>query len=72
MKAQTARALISLAGFVAAAAVFMAFKLSWLSVAACVVLVVGSGFLAEWAFRHLADIETKKRDLEDRLRNTLG
>ena len=72
MKAQGARTLISLLGLAAAMVVFMVFEVGWLSLVACVTLVVGSGLIAEWAFRRLANAETKRRDLEDRLRNTLG
>ena len=43
----------------------------WVPFAACV-LAVAAGFLAaEIAFRRLADQETRRRDLEERARDSL-
>jgi len=71
VKAQLARSAIALAGMAAALVVFMLWGDDWVPFAACV-LAVAAGFLAaEIAFRRLADQETRRRDLEERARDSL-
>jgi hypothetical protein len=72
MRAYFVRTAISLIGIVGALALFMIDGPAWLRVVAGVVLLVGTGVVATRAFRRLADPETRRRDLEDRVRNTLG
>jgi len=55
----------------AALAIFMLWGDDWVPFAFCVV-VVAAGFLAaEIVFRRLADAETRRRDLEERARDSL-
>jgi glutathione S-transferase len=71
VKAQLARSGIALAGMAAALVIFMLWGDDWVPFALCVV-VVAAGFLAaEIAFRRLANAETRRRDLEERTRDSL-
>ena len=67
MKAQLARFVISLIAMLIALITFIEMDVGWLS-AGLIALI--SGFsLSEAVFRRLADQETIRRDLEERVRN---
>jgi hypothetical protein len=69
MKAQMARFVISLVAMAIAAVVFMVARNGWVSMLVPG-LIVAIGFLiAHLAFRRLADPETIRSDLEERVRN---
>ena len=69
MKAQLARFVISLIAMLIALITFIEMDVGWLS-AGLIVIALTSGFsLSEAAFRRLADQETIRRDLEERVRN---
>ena len=69
MKAHWARFVISLIAMLIALIIFMEMDVGWLS-AGLIVIALTSGFsLSEAAFRRLADQETIRRDLEERVRN---
>ena len=66
MKAQLARFVISLIAMLIARTIFIEMDASWIPAA----LFVISGFsLSEAVFGRLADQETIRRDLEERVRN---
>jgi hypothetical protein len=69
MKAQLARFVISLIAMLIALITFIEMDVGWLS-AGLIVIALTSGFsLSEAAFRRMADQETIRRDLEERVRN---
>jgi hypothetical protein len=69
MKAQLARFVIALIAMLIALITFIEMDVGWLS-AGLIVIALTSGFsLSEAAFRRLADRETIRRDLEERVRN---
>jgi uncharacterized membrane protein len=69
MQAQLARFVISLVAMLIALVIFLKMDAGWLS-AVLIVLSLISGFgLSEMVFRRLADHETIRRDLEERVRN---
>ena len=72
MKAQILRMLISAVGLVAALVLFMLPGPAWIRVLLGIAFIVAAGLVAGRHFKRLADPETRRRDLEDRLRNTLG
>ena len=72
MKAQIVRTLISAAGLLAALVLFMIPGPTWIRIVLGIAFIVGAAVVAARAFRRLADPETRRRDLEDRLRNNLG
>ena len=72
MKAHLARTAISLFGVVGALVLLMIDGPVWIRLILGSVLIIGTGVVAARAFRRLADPETRRRDLEDRVRNTLG
>jgi len=66
MAAQLARFVISLIAMLVALVIFIEMDAGWIAAA----LIVISGFsLSEAVFRRLADQETIRRDLEERVRN---
>jgi hypothetical protein len=66
MKAQLARFVISLIAMLIGLVTFVEMDAGWIPAA----LIVISGFsLSEAVFRRLADQETIRRDLEERVRN---
>ena len=66
MKAQLARFVISLIAMLIALIIFIEMDAGWIPAA----LIVISGFsLSEAVFGRLADQETIRRDLEERVRN---
>ncbi len=66
MTAQLARFVISLIAMLVALVIFIEMDAGWIAAA----LIVISGFsLSEAVFRRLADQETIRRDLEERVRN---
>ena len=66
MKAQLARFVISLTAMLIGLVTFVEMDAGWIAAA----LIVISGFsLSEAVFRRLADQETIRRDLEERVRN---
>jgi len=66
MTAQPARFVISLIAMLIALIIFIEMDAGWIPAA----LIVISGFsLSEAVFRRLADQETIRRDLEERVRN---
>ena len=66
MAAQLARFVISLIAMLVALVIFIEMDAGWIAAA----LIVISGFsLGEAVFRRLADQETIRRDLEERVRN---
>ena len=69
MQAQLARFVISLVAMLIALVIFVKMDVGWLS-AGLIVMALISGFsLSEAVFRRLADQETIRRDLEERVRN---
>ena len=69
MKAQLARFVISLIAMLIALITFIEMDVGWLS-AGLIVIALTLGFsLSEAVFRRLADQETIRRDLEERVRN---
>jgi len=69
MKAQLARFVISLIAMLIALITFIEMDVGWLS-AGFIAIALTSGFsLSEAVFRRLADQETIRRDLEERVRN---
>jgi hypothetical protein len=71
MKAQLARLAITLVGLLGALVIFMSMSFGWLSIGACLAFAAAAFTVSEAVFRRLADTETRRRDLEDRVRNTL-
>ena len=69
MKAQLIRFLIAVLALAAAAAAFMSID-GWTAWAAAAGLLLMGWRLAEAAFNRLADAETKRADLEERVRNS--
>ena len=69
MKAQMARFVISLTGMLLALIAFVGMGAGWMPVVASVVIVTAGFIISEVVFRRLADHETYRRDLEDRVRN---
>ena len=69
MKAQMARFAISLIGMLVGAIVIMGTGTGWMPVVAGVAIVMTGFIISELVFRRLADHETYRRDLEDRVRN---
>ena len=69
MKAQLARFVISLITMLIVLITFIEMDVGWLS-AGLIVIALTLGFsLSEAVFRRLADQETIRRDLEERVRN---
>jgi hypothetical protein len=69
MKAQMARLVISVVSMAVAIVIFMAASSGWVSVLVPA-LVVSIGFAVGHAvFQRLADLETRRGDLEERVRN---
>jgi hypothetical protein len=69
MKAQIARLIISLTGMLIGLIAFLGLGAGWMPVVAGVVIVIIGFIISEMVFRRLADHETYRRDLEDRVRN---
>jgi fatty acid desaturase len=69
MQAQLARSGISLVAMLIALVIFMKVGIGWLSVALMVLSLLFGFSLSEMVFRRLADHETIRRDLEERVRN---
>jgi hypothetical protein len=69
MKAQLARFVISVIAMLIALIIFVEMDVGWLSAALIVVSLISGFSLSEAVFRHLADHETIRRDLEERVRN---
>ena len=69
MKAQLARFVISLIAMLIALITFIEMKVGWLSAGLIVIALVSGFSLSEAVFRRLADQETIRRDLEERVRN---
>jgi hypothetical protein len=66
MKAQLARFVVSLIAMLLALMAFMAMDAGWIP--AALIIVFGFG-MSEIVFRRLADRETIRDDLEERVRN---
>ena len=69
MKAQLARFVISLIAMLIALITFIEMDVGWLSAGLIVIALISGFSLSEAAFRRLADQETIRRDLEERVRN---
>jgi uncharacterized membrane protein len=69
MKAQLARFVISLIAMLIALITFIEMDIGWLSAGLIVIMLVSGFSLSEAVFRRLADQETIRRDLEERVRN---
>ena len=69
MKAHWARFVISLIAMLIALITFMEMGVGWLSAAVIVISLMLGFSLSEAVFRRLADQETIRRDLEERVRN---
>jgi predicted Na+-dependent transporter len=69
MKAQLARFVISLIAMLIALITFIEMDIGWLSAGLIVIMLVSGLSLSEAVFRRLADQETIRRDLEERVRN---
>ena len=61
---------VSVVGMAAAIAAFVFIEDPWTCAAATVTAIVLSGTIAQALYRHFTDPETKRRDLEDRVRNS--
>ena len=69
MKAHLTRLVISLIAMLIALITFMEMGVGWLSAAVIVISLMLGFSLSEAVFRRLADQETIRRDLEERVRN---
>jgi hypothetical protein len=69
MKAQLARFVIFLIAMLIALITFMEMDVGWLSAVLIVIALISGFSLSEAVFRRLADPETIRRDLEERVRN---
>ena len=69
MKAQLARFVISLIAMLIALITFIETDVGWLSAGLIVIALISGFSLSEAVFRRLADQETIRRDLEERVRN---
>jgi hypothetical protein len=69
MKAQLARIVISLIAMLVALITFIEMEVGWLSAGLIVIALISGFSLSEAVFRRLADQETIRRDLEERVRN---
>ncbi len=69
MKAQMARFVISLIAMLIALITFIEMDIGWLSAGLIVITLISGFSLSEAVFRRLADQETIRRDLEERVRN---
>jgi|GraSoi_2013_20cm_1033751.scaffolds.fasta_scaffold113343_1 uncharacterized membrane protein len=69
MKAQLARFVISLIAMLIALITFIEMDIGWLSAGLIVITLISGFSLSEAVFRRLADQETIRRDLEERVRN---
>jgi uncharacterized membrane protein len=69
MKAQLARIVISLIAMLVALITFIEMDVGWLSAGLIVIALISGFSLSEAVFRRLADQETIRRDLEERVRN---
>ena len=69
MKAQWARFVISLIAMLIALITFIEMDIGWLSAGLIVITLISGFSLSEAVFRRLADQETIRRDLEERVRN---
>jgi hypothetical protein len=69
MKAQLARFVIFLIAMLIALITFMEMDVGWLSAVLSVIALISGFSLSEAVFRRLADPETIRRDLEERVRN---
>jgi fatty acid desaturase len=69
MKAQIARFVISLIAMVVALIAFMGIGWGWTSLIAAGSILITGFTISEAVFRRLADHETYRSDLEDRVRN---
>jgi uncharacterized membrane protein len=69
MKAQLARFVISLIAMLIALTTFIEMDVGWLSAGLIVIALISGFSLSEAVFRRLADQETIRRDLEERVRN---
>jgi hypothetical protein len=69
MKAHWARFVISLIAMLIALITFMEMDVGWLSAGLIVISLISGFSLSEVVFRRLADPETIRRDLEERVRN---
>ena len=69
MTAQLARFVISLIAMLIALITFIEMDIGWLSAGLIVITLISGFSLSEAVFRRLADQETIRRDLEERVRN---
>jgi len=69
MKAQLARFVISLIAMLIALTTLIEMDVGWLSAGLIVIALISGFSLSEAVFRRLADQETIRRDLEERVRN---
>jgi len=69
MRAQLARFVISLIAMLIALITFIEMDVGWLSAGLIVIALISGFSLSEAVFRRLADQETIRRDLEERVRN---
>jgi len=69
MKAQLARFVISLIAMLIALTTFIEMDVGWLSAGLIVIALISGFSLSEAVFRRLADQETIRRDLEERVCN---
>jgi hypothetical protein len=69
MKAHLARFVISLTAMLIALTTFMEMDVGWLSAAVIAISLISGFSLSEAVFRRMADPETIRSDLEERVRN---
>ena len=67
--AQLIRFSIAFGGMIAGLTAFLVIPIPWLAVTAGVLIPLMDFAVAEFVFRRIADRETLRRDLEDRVRN---
>jgi hypothetical protein len=68
MIAQSVRLALSLLTIVAAGFAFVEIS-GWMALPAAALILLAGWAIADWAFGRLADDATRRRDLEDRVRN---
>jgi hypothetical protein len=69
VKGALLRTLITLVSLTAALVTFMTIRNAWFAAAIIVTLFILTAILGHLVWRRFSDLETRRRDLEDRVRN---
>jgi hypothetical protein len=69
VKGALLRTLITLVALTAALVTFMTIRNAWFAAAIIVTLFILTAILGHLVWRRFSDLETRRRDLEDRVRN---